>query len=86
MQTPRGGGISGPAEVKGWSDAEVDEALAHLSMIEANTSTIASAVMDARANIQTTLDVVTWFYVFAIVYLGYVIGRHFTPSEREITR
>lgn len=67
------------AQPKGWSDAEVDQALDSLSSIEQNTANInewSYVIMDGS----------TMIVFLLAVFLGYTISAWFMPATTDLGR
>ncbi|GEM_PF-6146134 len=63
----------------GWTNDDVAQVLDDTAAIKVTTESLLD-----KQTLHTNVTV--WFYFVFVMMAGYVLARHFTPSEREITR
>lgn len=76
---------AGDAEVKGWSDQEVDEALGYLVEIRDSQNTIQIATTNTTEYLDILTAVAFFTILIAGINLGYSISHHFVIKSKDIS-
>ena len=71
-------------EPKGWSDAEVDQALANLAAIEQSTASIEIATFNMTEFVDVITMAVFFMILIAGINFGYMIAHYFLLKPKDM--